>query len=237
MSAVETRVRELATRLDLSPDAEAGANHLLRLWAEDDLASTTVRDPLEAVDQHIADAWIAFELDVVREARRGADLGTGAGIPALPLLVGSPDLTMHLVESVGRRTVFLERALAECGLSDRGRVVVARAEGWPEGIGQHDLVTSRALATLDVVLEYCAPLLEVGGHAVAWKGALSAEELSGGERAASVLGLEITEIRQVVPFTGARERRLVVARKISETPDRFPRREGMAKKRPLGAGT
>ncbi len=235
MSQVEARLQELAARLEISEAGVAGARRLLELWAEDDLASTTVRAEVEAVDQHIADAWVALELPMVRDARRAADLGTGAGIPALPLLVACPELSMALVESVGRRTVFLERALADCGLGERGRVVVARAEGWPDGIGAHDLVTSRALATLDVVLEYCAPLLEMGGYAVAWKGALSREELTGGERAAEILGLEIEEIRQVEPFTGARDRRLVVARKVSETPARFPRREGMAKKRPLGA--
>lgn len=235
MSQVEARLQELAARLEISEAGVAGARRLLQLWAEDDLASTTVRAETEAVDQHIADAWVALELPMVRDARRAADLGTGAGIPALPLLVACPELSMALVESVGRRTVFLERALAECGLAERGRVVVARAEGWPDGIGSHDLVTSRALATLDVVLEYCAPLLEMGGCAVAWKGALSQEELTGGQLAAEILGLEIEEIRQVEPFAGARDRRLVVARKVAETPARFPRREGMAKKRPLGA--
>lgn len=234
MSHVEARLQELAARLGISDAGVAGARRLLELWAEDDLASTTVRAEGEAVDQHIADSWVALELPMVRGARRAADLGTGAGIPALPLLVACDAMEMALVESVGRRTVFLERALQECDLSDRGRVVVARAEGWPEGIGAHDLITSRALATLDVVFEYCAPLLEMGGYAVAWKGALSPEELAGGERAAEILGLEIEEIRQVEPFVGARDRRLVVARKVAETPAKFPRREGMAKKRPLG---
>ena len=128
----------------------------------------------------------------------------------------------------------LRTAVDACGLADRCAIVVERAEGWPTGIGRHDLITSRALATLDIVLEYSAPLLELGGSSVAWKGTLSPEERDGGLRAAELLGLEIERIVPVEPFPGARDRCLVVAKKVAPTPDRFPRREGMAKKRPLG---
>lgn len=230
----EARLAELAARFALTADTVAAARTLLDLWEQDELASTRVTDPVDAVDQHLADSWVALELDAVRNATRAADLGTGAGIPALPLAIALPQLRMSLVESVSRRTTFLGTAIAACDLSDRCEIVTARAEGWPAGIGVHDLITSRALATLDVVLEYSAPLLELGGVAVAWKGALSDEERAGGQRAAELLGLEIEAELPVVPFDGARDRRLIVARKVADTPDRFPRREGMAKKKPLG---
>lgn len=235
MSRAEARLAELAARFDLSDAVVAHGRRLLELWETDELASTRVTDAADAVDQHLADSWVALDLPAVRGARRAADLGTGAGIPALPLAVALPELRMALVESVGRRTVFLERAVEECDLESRTEIVAERAEGWPEGIGAHDLVTSRALATLDVVLEYSAPLLELGGYAVAWKGALTDEERAGGFRAAEHLGLEIEDEIVVEPFAGARDRRLVVARKVAATPERFPRREGMAKKKPLGA--
>jgi 16S rRNA (guanine527-N7)-methyltransferase len=233
-SRAEARLADLAQRFSLSDEVIAHGRTLLALWEQDDLASTTVTDPAWAVDQHLADAWVALDLDVVRNARRAADLGTGAGIPALPLAVALPELQMALVESVGRRTVFLERAIEACDIGRRCEVVVARAEGWPDGIGQHDLITSRALATLDVVLEYSAPLLQIGGVSVAWKGALSDQEREGGQRAADALGMEIEADVPVTPFDGARDRRLVIARKVTDTPARFPRREGMAKKKPLG---
>ncbi|MBJ7471647.1 MAG: 16S rRNA (guanine(527)-N(7))-methyltransferase RsmG [Solirubrobacteraceae bacterium] len=236
MSLAEARLGQLAARFDLSDETVAHGRRLLELWETDELASTRVTDAVDAVDQHLADSWVALDLPMVRAARRAADLGTGAGIPALPLAIALPELHMALVESVGRRTVFLERAIEECDLGARTSIVAERAEGWPDGIGVHDLVTSRALATLDVVLEYSAPLLTIGGYAVAWKGALSEEERTGGLRAAALLGLEIEDEIIVEPFAGARDRRLVVARKVAETPERFPRREGMAKKKPLGAG-
>ncbi len=230
----EARLAELAKRFSLGDDVLVHARTLLQLWEQDDLASTRVTDPVDAVDQHLADSWVALDLPEVRGATTAADLGTGAGIPALPLAVALPHLHIGLVESVSRRTTFLHTALEACGLTDRCDVVVARAEGWPDGIGAHDLITSRALATLDVVLEYSAPLLRLGGVAVAWKGALSDDEWDGGRRAADILGLEIEDRIRVEPFTGARDRHLVIARKVTDTPARFPRREGMAKKKPLG---
>jgi 16S rRNA (guanine527-N7)-methyltransferase len=235
VTRAEARLADLATRFDLDEAAVVHARRLLELWETDELASTRVTSAEDAVDQHLADSWVALELGVVRDARRAADLGTGAGIPALPLAVALPELHIALVESVGRRTVFLERAIEECGLEERTEIVAERAEGWPAGIGQHDLITSRALATLDVVLEYAAPLLVVGGVSVAWKGALSTVVRAGGARAAEALGMEIVDELVVEPFKGSRDRRLVVARKVAETPERFPRREGMAKKKPLGA--
>lgn len=230
----EARLAELAERFSLGDDVLAHARTLLALWEQDDLASTRVTDPAAAVDQHLADAWVALDLPEVRAATRAADLGTGAGIPALPLAIALPHLHIALVESVSRRTTFLHRALEACALEDRCQVVVARAEGWPDGIGTHDLITSRALATLDVVLEYSAPLLALGGVSVAWKGAMSDDEREGGKRAAELLGMEIEADIRVEPFTDARDRRLIIARKVADTPTRFPRREGMAKKKPLG---
>ena len=111
----------------------------------------------------------------------------------------------------------------------------ARAEAWPEGAGVHDLVTARALAALPVVLEYAAPLLAEGGHVVAWKAAVSEEERADSLAAAGILGLEPLPVVKVTPFPGARDHSLHPFRKIAPTPDRFPRRPGMAVKRPLRA--
>ncbi|MFT4034046.1 MAG: 16S rRNA (guanine(527)-N(7))-methyltransferase RsmG [Patulibacter sp.] len=235
MDRAQPRLNDLAGEYGLTDEAIAHARTLLRLWEQDELASTRVTDPALAVDQHLADSWVALQLDAVRDARRAADLGTGAGVPALPLAIALPQLRIALVESVSRRTTFLRTAIEACALTDRCEIVTRRAEGWPEGLGRHDLITSRALAPLDVVFEYSAPLLAVGGRAVAWKGALSDDERAAGQRAAELLGLEVEDEVRVQPFTGARDRRIVVARKVAETPARFPRREGMAKKKPLGA--
>jgi 16S rRNA (guanine527-N7)-methyltransferase len=113
-------------------------------------------------------------------------------------------------------------------------VVRARAEEWQEGRSANEAVTARALAPQPVVLEYAAPLLVSGGTLVDWRGRRAPADELASLRAAALLGLRLLEIRRVEPFEGAGERHLHVFRKEGETPERFPRRAGMARKRPLG---
>jgi 16S rRNA (guanine527-N7)-methyltransferase len=203
---------------------------ILRLQAEDPTASTTVREIDAAIDRHVADSLSALALDVVREARTMADLGSGAGWPGLALAAALPDAHVWLVESAIRHCRYLERAVEVSGLENVS-VVHARIEEWD---GTVELVTARALAALPVLLEYAAPLLVERGHVVAWKGAVAEDESAAGARAAAELGLEPVEVRPVTPYTGARDHTLHVFCKIAPTPARFPRRAGMAAKRPLG---
>ena len=96
-------------------------------------------------------------------------------------------------------------------------------------------MTARAVAAPDVVAEYAAPLLGVGGSLVAWRGRRDAEAERAGERAAEILGLAVAQPVQVHPYAGAEHRYLHVMTKVLDTPTRFPRRPGVARKRPLGA--
>jgi 16S rRNA (guanine527-N7)-methyltransferase len=216
------------------PHARAALGRILELQATDPTASTTVKHVPDAVGVHVADALVALELPYVAAATRIADLGSGAGWPGLALAATLPEAHVWLVESQIRHTRYLERAVEIGGLANV-TVVNARAEAWPEGIGAHDLVTARALAALPVILEYAAPLLVEGGHVVAWKGAVTDAERADGLAAADALGLEPLDVVGVTPFPGARDHSLHPFRKIAPTPERFPRRVGMAAKRPLGA--
>jgi 16S rRNA (guanine527-N7)-methyltransferase len=215
------------------PHAVEALATILQLQAHDLTASTTIRDPGEATQRHVADSLSALELPYVAQARRIADLGSGAGWPGLALAAALPEAHVNLVESAIRHCRYLERAIDVSGLSNV-TVVNARAEEWPAGLGVHDLVTARALGALAVILEYAAPLLADGGHVVAWKGAVSAEEAAAGAAAAAILGLEPLPVLSVTPFPRARDHTLHAFRKIAPTPARFPRRPGMATKRPLG---
>lgn len=226
------RLETLRAEHGLPETAVAALTALLALQATDPTASTTVRDPAVAVDRHVADSLSALQLDEVRGARRIADIGSGAGWPGLALAAALPEARVSLVESAVRHCRYLERAVSEAGLGNVS-VVHTRAEEWPAGLGMHDLVTARALAALPVLCEYAAPLLVEGGCLVAWKGAVEPDEQADGLAAAGVLGLEALEPRRVVPYAGARDHWLHVFRKIAPTPDRFPRRPGMAVKRPL----
>jgi 16S rRNA (guanine527-N7)-methyltransferase len=224
----------LADRYGLSDDEAAALRELHRLLVEDPRAPTAVRDPRQVIDDHLADSLVALELEQVRASRTVADLGSGAGIPGLALAIALPKASVALVESAARKCAFLERAVAACGVAN-ARVIRARAEAWPEGIAAFDLVTARALAPLEVVVEYAAPLLVQGGTLVAWRGRRDPEAERAAARAAARIGLDPGEIVPVQPYRAARNRHLHLMSKVMETPSGFPRRPGMALKRPLGS--
>jgi 16S rRNA (guanine527-N7)-methyltransferase len=205
---------------------------LLTLEA-DEHAPTAVRAVERAVDIHVADSLAALELDAIRAAGRIADLGAGAGFPGLALAVALPGAEVMLVESNRRKCEFLERVCASAEIGN-AHVVWARAEEWRDGLAGNDAVVARALAAQPVVLEYAAPLLRLGGTLVDWRGRRDAAEEGAASRAAAELGLRRVEIRKVEPFEGVRDHHLHVFAKVAETPERFPRRAGMARKRPLG---
>jgi 16S rRNA (guanine527-N7)-methyltransferase len=232
--AAARRLAEIGERYAVAPAGVQALAVVLDLQASDPTASTTVRDPLVAADRHVADSLVALELEPVRRARRLADIGSGAGWPGLALAAALPRAGVRLVESQARHCRYLERALELSGLAN-ATVVNARAEAWPEGLGVHDVVTARALAALPVLCEYAAPLLAVDGVLVAWKGAVDDAEAADGVAAAAELGLEPAGVHRVAPYAGARDHTLHVFRKIVPTPDRFPRRPGIAAKRPLSA--
>jgi 16S rRNA (guanine527-N7)-methyltransferase len=234
MTAARSRLAVLADRWELPPASAARLDALLQLLADDPTAPTAITDPVQAVEVHVADALDALALAEVRAATAVADLGAGAGFPGLVLALALPDASVALVESVGRKGAFMERALEVAGVPN-ARVVVARAEAWPDGLGAHDLVTARALAPLNVVAEYAAPLLRPGGSLVAWKGRRDATEEADGAAAAALLGLEPRGIHRAESRPGAEDHHLHVLTKVAPTPDRFPRREGVARKRPLRA--
>jgi 16S rRNA (guanine527-N7)-methyltransferase len=231
--SARARLEELGRRFGVSEAGVAGLEAVLELQAVDPAASTTVRDPAEAVDRHVADSLVALEVPGVRGVRRIADLGSGAGWPGLALAAALPEARVALVESAVRHCRYLEKAVAAGGFGNV-EVVHARAEAWPEGLGAHDLVTARALAALPVLCEYAAPLLVEGGTLVAWKGEVSEGEAAAGAAAAAVVGLAPVEVRSVRPYPAAERRTLHVFLKVAPTPERFPRRPGMAVKRPLG---
>jgi 16S rRNA (guanine527-N7)-methyltransferase len=195
---------------------------------------TTVRTAAAAVDRHAADSLSGLDAPPLRAAERIADIGAGAGFPGLALAIALPAARVDLVEATRRKSEVIDRLARAAGI-ENARAVPARAEEWATGEGgaAYDVVTARALGPLAVLVEYAAPLLAPGGSLVAWKGTRDADEEAAGSVAAGQVGLEARSILPVTPFAGAENRHLHVYLKVAETPDRFPRRPGMARKRPL----
>jgi len=234
--AVQARLDELAARYLLPAGAVARLSTLLDLVATEPASITSVRDPERGVDVHVADSLVALEIDAVRDAGNLADLGSGGGFPGLALAIALPDTEVALIESVRRKCAFLERAAGELGLGNVS-VVNARAETWPEGTGRHDVVTARALAPLGVLVEYAAPLLREGGSLVAWKGRRDPIEEADAGVAAEALGMARPLSRPVAPVPDIDARTLYLSLKVRSTPNGYPRRPGMARKRPFRASS
>lgn len=226
-------LQNLGERYGLTEGTVERLRLLADLLVRDPLAPTSVRNLAKVIDDHVADSLVALELEAVRAAQEVADVGSGAGLPGLPLAVARPEACFALVESALRKCAFIERAARECDVGN-ARAVNARAETWPEGLGRFDLVTARALAPLSVVAEYAAPLLRIGGSAVVWRGRREPADEAAAAAACRQLGLEVGEIRAVRPYPTAEHRHLHLMSKVMETPSGFPRRPGMAVKRPLG---
>ena len=231
---------EVCRRFGVGESAATRFLLLLGALAAEPDPPTAVSEPSAALRAHVADSLSGLAVPELARARRCADVGSGAGFPGLALALALPAVRFDLIESASRKGAVIDRLIAAAKIGT-ARCVVARAEEWaavaaPLGGGReaYDAVTVRAVAALPVLVEYAAPLLRAAGVLVAWKGALPAAELEPGRRAAGAVGLELEDVLRVEPFPGAQQRHLVVLRKVAATPERFPRRPGMAAKRPLG---
>jgi 16S rRNA (guanine527-N7)-methyltransferase len=227
-------------RGSVSRETDPQIELLLEALAAEPDPHTSVSDPERAREVHVADSLSGLEVPDLARARRIADVGAGAGFPGLVLAVALPTARVDLIESAGRKAAVIDRLIQAAKL-ENARSVVARAEEWarlPVALGggreAYDAVTARAVASLPVLVEYAAPLLRSPGVFVAWKGAVDADEQRLGRAAADEVGLALEDVVRVEPFPGARDRHLYVFRKVAATPERFPRRPGMAAKRPLG---
>ena len=213
----------------------------VRLLASYDRANVIgTKDPDQILHSHILDSLSCFLYEPLFHAKRMADVGSGGGLPGIPIRIVKPDLTTTLVESTAKKARFLQFVVDALAL-DRIEVVNSRAEDLARtqaNRGAYDVVTSRAVARLSVVAEYSVPLVKVGGRAISMKSRLDPEELSEGVRAAEALGARIAEIIRVpmLQEIGDKERNLVILQKTRDTPAQYPRRPGTAAKKPLGAG-
>jgi 16S rRNA (guanine527-N7)-methyltransferase len=231
--AIEAGLIALAKRYGLEEDAKPKLLVLLRLLSEDPLAPSAIRSPQAVLRDHLADSLVALELEPVRAASAVLDLGAGAGLPGLALAIALPLVRFTLLEAAARKCHFLERAVEAAGIAN-ATVVHERAETFGAGQEGYEAVTARAVAAPAVTAEYAAPLLEVGGSLLLWRGRRDPEADVALNAAASELGLGEPSVHHVRPYEGAQNRHLYVLRKLGGTPRRFPRRPGIALKRPLG---
>jgi 16S rRNA (guanine527-N7)-methyltransferase len=218
----------------LDADARAKLETVLALLAEERASVSSVVDR-RAWRVHVLDSLTGLEVAELREARRIADVGAGAGFPGLVLAVALPQARIDLVESVGRKCEFM-RAAIEAASIENAEVLNTRSEDLAAADGResYDVVTARAVGRLSTLAELASPLLEPNGVLVAWKGKREEEEEKQLLNAAEALAMRSEQIVDVGDRAGSEHRHLHVVRKTGPTPANLPRNPGIAKKRPKG---
>ena len=196
---------------------------------------TALTAPEDVAVKHIIDSLTAYDAALFDGARTLIDVGTGAGLPGIPLAVYAPQLTVTLLDSLNKRVRFLTEVTAAMGLQNV-RCIHARAEEaarTAEHRAAYDIVVSRAVARLPVLLEYTLPFVRVGGTLLALKGRAYAEEQKEARRAAGVLGGGRITARPV-HLPGLDDvRAILTVTKERQTPAAYPRGGGAPARRPL----
>lgn len=190
---------------------------------------TSITKFSEVVVKHFVDSVLPFTMVEIPQGSSFIDVGTGAGFPAIPLLICRPDLKGTLCDSLNKRCVYLEKACELIGV--KSEIIHARSEELGRKKREcFDFATARAVAAMPVLSEYCIPFVKVGGKFIALKSIN--EDISSASGAIAKLGGEIETVKDyAIPNGDAR--RLVVIKKISQTPTKYPRNSGNIAKKPL----
>jgi len=191
---------------------------------------TAIIEPEEINEKHFLDCLCLVNL--IDPKANMADIGSGAGFPAIPLLIALPDLRVTMVEPIAKRTLFLKEVIKQLNLKN-AVVLNERSEDLAKtGREKFDVVSARAVASLPILCEICVPLLKVGGNFVAMKGSSGLEEVEEAKNAMRILKLKVKEIKkEVLPSAGLRYN--IVLNKTESTPLAYPRPYAQIKKRPL----
>lgn len=207
--------------------------NLLLSWNEK-INLTAITDPEEVLYKHFYDCILFLKHIPLKEGAGLIDVGTGAGFPGMVLKIMRPDIRVTLLDSLNKRLVFLNDVIEKTGL-DNITTLHMRAEDAgksPLHREKYDIACARAVASLPALSEYCLPLVKKGGSFVAMKGASAAEEAAAASNAVRLLGGE-KPIIICETLTGNEQRAFVIAKKISQTPTKYPRKPSDISKQPL----
>ena len=193
---------------------------------------TAITEPHDVATLHFLDSVAMLTLADLK-GKKMADIGTGAGFPGMPLRIVEPSLRLTLLDSLNKRIDFLKEVCADLGLNDVA-CIHGRAEEFAANHREdYDIVTSRAVANLQMLSELCLPLVKVGGYFLSMKAVDSEKEVNAAKNAIKTLGGQIEKVVDyAIPGTDV-QHRLIFIKKIKETPKKYPRAFAKIKKNPL----
>lgn len=196
---------------------------------------TAIRDVPGIRTKHFLDSLTCALAWKNNPPARLIDIGTGAGLPGIPLKILYPKMKLTLVESIGKKVEFCQHIVTSLGL-ENVTLLTARAEELGQNKAhreQYDWAVARAVANLPVLSEYLPPLVKRGGGMLAQKGESAPAEAHAALKAIQVLGGSLRQLLPVVLPGVAEDRYLVIVDKIAATPPGYPRRVGLPSKRPI----
>ena len=195
---------------------------------------TAITDKNEINIKHYLDSVTPLAFSLIPDGAKVADVGSGAGFPGIPLKIAKRDIHLTAIDALLKRLNFLETVKQELSL-ENFETVHMRAEeaGQNKDLRESfDIATARAVANLSLLSEWCLPLVKVGGSFVALKGPSPKEEIEEAKDAIKVLGGEIAEVFDIT-LPGEIPHSIVLIKKISQTPSKYPRKPGKASKQPI----
>ncbi len=208
--------------------------NLLQEWNEK-INLTAITEDEEVIKKHFIDCIKAFSENQFKEAKTLIDVGTGAGFPGLPIAIMKEDLNITLLDSLNKRVNFLNIVKNSLNLTNV-TTIHSRAEDGArnkELREKFDIATSRAVANMAVLSEFCLPYVKVGGYFIALKGPAITDELNDAKNAIGTLGGKLIEVIEVSVEGTDLKHNLVVIKKVKETPKTYPRKAGSITKKPI----
>lgn len=204
--------------------------NLLLEWNEK-INLTAITEPNEVILKHFIDS--ATIIKYIENNMNIVDVGTGAGFPGIPLNIIENNAKYTLVDSLNKRINFLNEVIEKVELQNIN-TVHSRIEDFAKNNKEKfDVATSRAVASLNVLLEYLLPLVKVGGICICMKGSNAKEEIENASKALEILGGKIEKIEEIILPNSDIVRNIIIVRKIKTTPNKYPRKAGMATKEPI----
>ena len=205
---------------------------LLLDWNEK-INLTAITEPKEIITKHFVDSLSITSY--INENDRILDIGTGAGFPGIPIKIVLEKNEITLLDSLNKRINFLNEVIEKLDLKNI-QAVHGRAEEFnkiDENRENYDIIVSRAVAKLNVLLEYMLPFVKLNGRCICMKSVDIAEELKEAENAIKILGGEIEKIDEITLKNTDIKRKIIVIKKVNKTPSKYPRKAGTPAKEPI----
>ena len=197
---------------------------------------TAVREEGEFLEKHIVDSLACNDYEEFQRSKLVVDMGTGGGFPGIPLAITNPDKKFILADSLNKRLKVIDQVASELGIKNV-ELIHTRAEDMGHNVKYRekaDVCVSRAVASLDILSEWCLPLVKKSGYFIPYKGEGAEDEIATAETAIEVLGGDVDKIENPSEDKNAISgHRLIFIKKVKSTPKRFPRKPGVAKKTPI----